>query len=62
MTTPSTKTPSTFPPKDAAAMLNVSRQHIYKLIKTGEIKSVLIGRSRRISLVEIERVVAGDAA
>ena len=55
-------TPLTHPPKDAAVMMNVSRQHIYKLIKTGEIKSVLIGRSRRISLVEIERVIAGDAA
>lgn len=41
--------PLMFTPVDAAQILSVSRSQIYVLIKRGELESVKIGGSRRIS-------------
>jgi excisionase family DNA binding protein len=38
-----------FTPVDAAKILNVSRSQVYVLLKDGALRSVKIGRSRRIS-------------
>jgi excisionase family DNA binding protein len=35
-------------PQEAAESLGVSRSHLYDLIRTRELTSILIGRSRRI--------------
>lgn len=42
-------TPVMFSPVDAAKILNVSRSQVYVLLKHGALRSVKIGRSRRIS-------------
>ena len=42
-------TPALFTPMDVAKILNVSRSQIYLLLKEGSLRSVKIGRSRRIS-------------
>jgi excisionase family DNA binding protein len=50
---------------EAATALGFSRQHIYNLIAAGKLRSVSLGRSRRIAVSEIERVLSGgdpDAA
>lgn len=44
-------------PADAAAMLGVSRATIYNLLASGQIRSVKIGRSRRISVTELQRLM-----
>jgi excisionase family DNA binding protein len=41
--------PVTFTVEDAAKILSVSRSQVYVLIKTGEIQSVKIRGSRRIT-------------
>jgi excisionase family DNA binding protein len=41
--------PVMFTIRQAAHILNVSRTQIYKLIKTRELDSVKVGRSRRIT-------------
>jgi excisionase family DNA binding protein len=50
-------------PEQAADVLNIGRTSVYRLIATGELRSILIGRSRRISasaLVEfVGRLEAG---
>lgn len=38
-----------FTPEEAAAMLGVGRTRVYDLIRTGDLASVKIGRSRRIN-------------
>jgi excisionase family DNA binding protein len=57
-------TPVMFSPVDAAKILNVSRSQVYVLLKDGALKSVKIGRSRRISENQlrsfIEQVEATD--
>lgn len=42
----------------AAARLSISRAQLYRLIDKGELESVQIGRSRRISQNQLERFVA----
>jgi excisionase family DNA binding protein len=37
-----------YTPVQVAAMLNIARTKVFALMKTGELKSVRIGRSRRI--------------
>lgn len=39
---------------EAAALLSVSRAHLYRLIEAQEIGSVSIGRSRRITVHQLE--------
>jgi excisionase family DNA binding protein len=57
-------TPVMFTPVDAARILNVSRSQLYVLLKDGALRSVKIGRSRRISENQIrnfiEQVEASD--
>lgn len=50
-----------YSPGEAAEKVGVSRQHIHALIKNGTLRSVLIGRCRRIPASEIDRLL-GDAA
>lgn len=42
----------------ASKALNLGRTMTYRLIQTGELKSVLIGRSRRIPVRALEDFVA----
>lgn len=44
-------------PAEAAEMLSISRSRIYELLATGELGSILIGRSRRIPREALERFV-----
>lgn len=41
-------TPLLYAPADAARLLGVSRSMLYELLALGEIRSVKIGRARRI--------------
>ena len=50
-----------FSPNSAAAALDVSRNTIYALMKSGSLKFVKIGADRRIPAEEIERI-AGEGA
>lgn len=43
-----------FGPDEAAAALRIARCRIFDLIRTGELPSYRVGRSRRISLRAIE--------
>jgi excisionase family DNA binding protein len=35
-------------PEEAAGLLGIGRTRVYRLMATGELRSVLIGRSRRL--------------
>lgn len=41
-------------PERAAEMLSIPRSRIYALMRTGEIPSVLVGRSRRVTVRSLE--------
>ena len=41
-------------PEDAAEVLSIGRSAIYELMKPGELPSVKIGRSRRITVAAVE--------
>lgn len=43
--------------EEAATLLSVSRAQLYRLIDCCEIESVKIGRSRRISITQLEAYV-----
>jgi excisionase family DNA binding protein len=45
------------PPAEAARMLSLSRPMIYKLIQSGELRTVNIGRTRRVPVSELERLI-----
>jgi excisionase family DNA binding protein len=45
-------------PEQAAAALGIGRTSVYALIKSGELRSLLIGRLRRIPLDEIHTYTA----
>jgi excisionase family DNA binding protein len=45
-------------PKAAAAILSVSRAHLYRLLKRGDIRAVKCGRSTRFLAAELERFIA----
>ena len=45
--------------EDAAALLNVSRNQVYRLLNTGMLPSLKIGRWRRISLRALDLYVNG---
>lgn len=45
-------------PEEAAEALGVGRTHLFKLIRTGEIPSVKIGRLRRIPAHALDAYVA----
>ena len=42
---------------DVAGILNISRAFAYKLINTGELRSVVIGTARRVRLIDLERFI-----
>jgi excisionase family DNA binding protein len=42
---------------EAAALLSLSRAHLYRLLGRGELASLWSGRSRRISHVDLEAYV-----
>jgi excisionase family DNA binding protein len=51
-------------PEEAADVLSIGRTRVYRLIATGELRSMLIGRSRRIpssALVEFVRQLEAGA-
>lgn len=51
--------PLVYTPTQAAEALGVSRQHIYNMLARGELRSVQVGgRTRRIPLTELERLVS----
>ena len=49
--------PFMFNPRDAAKILSISRSQVYVLLKSGELESVQIGRSRRISQDQMIRFI-----
>ncbi len=49
--------PLMFNPKDAAKILSISRSQLYLLLKAGDLESVQIGRSRRISQGQLIRYI-----
>ena len=50
--------PLLFTPEEAARVLRVGRTTVFALIKAGELRSVHIGRSCRLSRAELERYVS----
>lgn len=49
--------PIMFNPRDTAKILSISRSQVYVLLRTGELESVRIGRSRRISQDQMIRYI-----
>lgn len=49
--------PFLFSPSDAGRILSCSRSTIYSLMKSGELQSVRIGRSRRISETQMVKYI-----
>lgn len=45
-------------PLEAAALLGVGRSKVYQLLKTGQLSSVHIGRSRRVPADAVQEFVA----
>ncbi len=43
--------------EQAKRVLQIGRSHLYKLLGGGKIKSIKIGRNRRIPVVELERYI-----
>lgn len=43
--------------EESAAVLNISRARLFELIGSGQIRSLKLGRSRRIPRAELERWV-----
>jgi excisionase family DNA binding protein len=41
-------------------MLDLSRPMIYKLISSGKLRTVTIGRARRVPVTELERLIDVD--
>ncbi len=54
---PVSSDPLLLTPEEAAEVLRVGRTKIYALMKAGDLRSVHIGRSCRISRAELERYV-----
>lgn len=46
-------------PEEAADVLRIGRTTVYALMKAGDLRSVHIGRSCRLSRAELERYVRG---
>jgi excisionase family DNA binding protein len=50
-----------YKPQAAADALDISRAQLYRLIAAGEIRTITIGRSRRVPRSELERILADGA-
>ncbi len=48
--------------EETARLLGISRSKVYMLIASGELPSVLIGRSRRVPVDALQRWIAERAA
>jgi excisionase family DNA binding protein len=51
--------------EEAARLLGISRTRTYEMLRKGELRSVRLGRARRVRLADIEALVeklAGDGA
>ena len=46
---------------DAATMLSVGRSRIYELIQSGDLASVKLGASRRLTIKSIRQLLARNA-
>lgn len=44
-------------PSQAAKLLGISRTHLYKVLDSGELPCVAVGRDRRISLGDVEALL-----
>lgn len=49
-------------PEEVAAMLGIGRSIVFELLRTGELRSVKIGKSRRIPRVAVHEYVDGLSA
>ena len=49
--------PALWTPLQTAKVLGISRSSLYNLMKTGDLESVHIGRSRRIAKTQVEKYV-----
>ena len=58
---PPAAAPAALSPIELACRWGCSRQHIYNLIKRGDIKAFKTGRHDRITFAEIYRIEAGDS-
>lgn len=47
-------------PEEGAEILNVSRARMYELMAAGKVRSIKVGRLRRIPVHEIERFIATE--
>jgi excisionase family DNA binding protein len=54
--------PLLYTPEEAARLIRQSRASVYKFIGTGELESVTIGRSRRVTRTGIERFIDSHLA
>ena len=43
---------------DAAAMLSISRSRIYEMIQSGDLASVKLGASRRVTIKSVRQLLA----
>lgn len=56
-----TEPPRLLKVEDAARLLNVGRSAVYDLIRSGRLRSVKIGKSRRIPREAVDEVIAALA-
>jgi excisionase family DNA binding protein len=49
--------PFLFSPRDVGKILSCSRSTVYSLMKTGELKSVHVGRSRKVSETQLVQYI-----
>lgn len=49
--------PMLLSPTDAARLLGCGRTHLYGMLNRGELRSILVGRLRRIPRTEIEAYI-----
>jgi excisionase family DNA binding protein len=60
--TPAVSAPLLYRPEEAAELLGCGRAYVYQLLAAGAIKSVKVGRLRRIPAVALDEYVAGLSA
>lgn len=48
-----TQTKDAYKPSEVAERLSISRAQVYRLLDRGELKSIKIGRSRRVTLQQL---------
>ncbi|PWU53380.1 transcriptional regulator [Micromonospora globispora] len=46
--------------REAATLLSVSRTKVYELLASGQLRSIRIGRSRRIAADELRRFISAQ--